>query len=349
MDVTCNTKALLAALDLARQVGSKSALPILECVVLTVTEGALRAESADLVLWTTSRIDATTRKPGATAVPHAWLRSVLPNCGAETALTLDGETLHLRSGRRHFKHAALDPALFPARPPEPREWHALPEGAAAVLERAVRFASTSDSREHLMSVQLRGGYANATNGHILTRLALQAELPETLLPSRLVHAIPRLVGPLHVGLTENHIAVQAGEARVTMPRFNASIAYPTVEEVIPPLGSGRNSVSVERVALAKAVVAVSSGLGSVPVVGISLDGAEMIVEGKDDDGGEGRDVIAAEQSKGGVRISFEPAYLLLLLNAQTGERVTLEWDGELDPMRVDAGDDTTLAMPKRWR
>ena len=336
-------------------VPSRAPRPVLEAVLIESAGDHLSLIATDLTVFVRVVVPASVTSSGDLLVPLRRLVELTRN-GARQ-LDLAGTTIAL--GAATHRLAVLDPSTFPVVPTPSGEVLAtlLRPTLARALAATSYAMSTDETRPHLSAlfVERRNGELRfvATDGH---RLAL-ARLPDDghdftlLVGRRTIEEVERLVaapgGLVRVHRDGDRVWFVSGEEWVSGKVVDAT--FPFYEQVIPEHFAGR--VTFPTKDLVEAVRAVAPK--GTPGVRLALQrDAARVVLGVDDGDGNLTEATVAASFEGELpaALGINAQYLRELLRALVDEdrTVTIELNGELDPLRVDsAGETTAVVMPLR--
>lgn len=207
----------------------------------------------------------------------------------------------------------------------------------AQLRRVIPAASTDDARPVLCGVHIADGVAAATDSYRLhvAELDLTADLPPMLLDAKALRkALGTSVKAARDGLTVNVPPPHSPHGEVG-PGF-----FPKWRQLVPAETSAVHQLTVDRLELLHAarralVFTEPRGRFTVPMA-LRSDSAGRAWVTARAEGGTFAEWMPAEGSvPGGLEgTGFNPAYLVGVLEAATGVRVTLCFRDELKPMVV---------------
>lgn len=355
MKLTIEKTSLFDALVFAKEVADRrSTMPILANVLLrTEAGGKLLIAATDLNLTVTAEVEAQVLEPGGLTLGARHLHEIvkaLPS-GIVSLRRADNQYAEVRAGKVEYKVVGMADRDFPKLPSVDGVKFATIKAdvLAGLIERSAFACSTDETRHHLNGALLRAEKASvamvATDGHRLSLARSQAEwsldAPKTsgeiLIPRK---GLARLRGLLE-GKTEvelgvapksGHLFCRAGAVLLAIKLIEAQ--FPPFENVIPKAPS--RCVTVSRLALIQAIHRVSI-MSSDKTLGVRFSGGDgaMRIEADNPDLGEGREELDIEYTGAGAfRIAANARYMLDALGAIEGEKVQLQVDGGLEPIKI---------------
>lgn len=353
-------RAFAAALArLKHIVARRAALPALEAVLIESVPGALFLTATDAKMFVRVAVAATVTDHGTLLVPLRRLVEITK--GPAARLQLAGDTVTV-GGVTH-KLTTLPPATFPAVPAPAGEvlFTMLRPSLAAALCRTTYAMSCDTTRPHLaaMLIERRTGPGGgelrfvATDGHRLALVRVADAGPDfsVLIGRQTVEHAARLAsdfgGIVRLQREGDRVWFVAGDEFVSGPVVDAT--FPSYEQVIPESFAGRITLTTAEIVEAVRAVA-PKGANSVSLV-LQRAAGQVVLRVDDGDGNAAETrVTATLVGELPAKVAFNGQYLRELLHAMPdGEReVTLEVNGEVDPVRVNgAGGGTAVAMPLR--
>jgi DNA polymerase-3 subunit beta len=263
---TVNKVELLKAIQTAeRAVNTKSSLPILSALMLTVEGAVLTVRATDLEVGIVATCLTLAREPGAAAVPGKQLVEFVRSLpGHDVTLTLADNKLEVMGGKSKFKLAVIGgQEEFPVLPKvEPTASFCIPESELkADLERVTIAASAEDTRPILQSLLWETDEAGetltltATDTHRLhvatTPINSAIGNLKVLVGARACGELIRLLN----GADDASVSVDANQIEVkthagTLTARLTEGQFPNVAKVIPTYSGG---VTLQRDDLAEVI------------------------------------------------------------------------------------------------
>jgi DNA polymerase-3 subunit beta len=373
MELTVAKKDLL---KLLARVGSvterRSTMAALSNVLFTAEGATLRLFATDNAMAMAGSIGAQVASPGVVALPAKDLIErvrMMPD-GPVSLATNERSIATLKAGvgARRYTVSGLPEVDFPAPPEVPSNGATLSIAARDMVDLIAHAAfsvSTDESRPHLNSalVEFDFGVVRmvSTDGHRLTKAEVSnagsAAKATLLVPLKAVLELRRVCDDLISDAgAEATLAITTSGSTAFFTAGTLVFSVKLVEAQFPPYAqvipkqSSRN-VRASRAALADALRAVSVA-ASEKTGGVRLHLGEGVVRiASESPGvGEGFDELPVDYSGSPVQVGLNGKYLLEVLASLTEEEVSMDLNGELDPMVVrPVGDRSFLAvvMPMR--
>lgn len=333
MKFAVKRKELLKALRLvSHAVDTKTPMPILQGVLFEVGDG-LRVSGTDLTTVVTAKVSATTESPGRAAAGVKALLKVVSQAAAgdDLSIELEGNVLHLYSGRCQFDLVAYSADDFP-KLPAPGALADV-DGAAIedVLVKAVYAASSDITQPNLCGVMLSIGGGNAearaVDGHrlVIATRACGGDLAPFFLPVSGAKNLLRVVGEeAKIGVDKDRLFVEAGGAIVSVRR--GEDRFPPLENAIPRDQAAH--VTVSKKAFTDALAGAATAADSVLLE--SFTGKLRVTAW----GGGYESMIDAEHEGEPVSVRLTIKYLLQALEHFGGDHVRIGTTGELDSITI---------------
>ena len=373
MELTVAKKDLL---KLLARVGSvterRSTMQALSNVLFTAEGSQLRLFATDNAMAMSGAIGAQVSAPGVVALPAKDLIErvrMMPD-GPVSLATNERSIATLKAGvgARRYTVSGLPEVDFPAPPEVPSTGSTLTIPARAMVDLIAHAAfsvSTDESRPHLNStlVEFDGETVRmvSTDGHRLTKAEVtsagSSSKATLLVPLKAVQELRRVCDDLlsdHGAEATLTITTAGSTAFFTAGSLVFSVKlieaqFPPYSQVIPKQ-STRN-VRASRAALADALRAVSIA-ASEKTGGVRLLLGEGVVRiASESPGvGEGFDELPVDYTGTPVQVGLNGKYLLDVLAALSEDEISIDLNGELDPIVVKpVGDRSFLAvvMPMR--
>jgi len=363
MEFTTPKSDLLALLTRAAPIAaSKSAQPILSCVLLEASDASLVVSASDLMSSITGRAPAEVKTPGILALPA---RDLLERIRAlpEGPIVLSGDagsvTLKAPGSSRRFKLPAAPADDYPPIPTPDGDAHEIPTATLADLIDHVSHAiSTDETRAHInsMLVEHEAGVlrAVATDGHRLAMREVDCEgkVPTLLIPLKAVREVRKLceVGEVFA-VRESKGSAFFEVGGVTFGTRLTASTFPPWRQVVPTKWPSTFRVGGAQLADAIRAVSLASDDKSGQRVALDVGRDRVRLSASGADRGEATDEVSGELDGPAVKIAASAAYLLDAIKAAGGEDVAIGMAGEVDPIVVKAVGDGTksvqVVMPMR--
>lgn len=371
MDLTAPRRDLLTTIETALPAADDgSAMPILHSLQVTcLPNGSVTVIGSDLIVACTARTQAKVKKAGSACIPAKLLRDVVARMReGDVTLSLKGSSLSIKgTGTRAATSIPTMPGEdYPTVPQPEGEAITVPAATIGALLKITRpTASTDETRAYLAAVLLTLDgetiRAVSTDGYrmsVVSRPMSSRSAGPWLVPTSFLSRVKMpdegelIVSARH---KQGPLAFQWGpeHARTTWVTKLVDAAFPSFEQVIPPRWD--MAVSASRQDLLDAVKTV--GVASKACLKLTAKGEAIDLHAEDAERCAMTDEVAAEIGPGNsgrdlaeVAIGLESSYVTQALQSLPGERVTLCFTGELDPMRIECADEPGyigIIMPRR--
>lgn len=325
---------------------------------LEVVAGTLTIAASDLVLSATASLPA---EGEGLAFLHGRLLldavEALP-AGELSLTTKDDHRATVVVRKSRFEVPGISPDDAPAPTQLPAEWIELSADVLGHVIAIVRHACSSDNtRPHLMGVQLESDgkllTARAVDGHRAVFACAEIDAPRfvAFLPVRIVEKLSALLKDAERVEIAHGSSVRALGRTLTCALPDGE--FPLFDQLFPPGDRARVATAPRATLLAAAQGAAQINAKedkSPHCAAMSIREGEIEFEASNALTGSADIRIEATTRGKPLRIGINGQYLADTLGAFPGEEITLSFDGELDPIRVQpAGDDRVAAviMPVR--
>jgi len=358
-----------AALALANAVADRrvTGQPILGNVLITARkDNNVEIAATDMTISIAEVVVAEVVKVGALTIGARYLHDVvktLPKGKPLNVKAMDNLWARLSIGRSEFKLMGQAPADFPALPSPKKSIKVamVPVDALAELvDKTVFSVSTDETRVNLNGVLFESngelGTMVSTDGHRLTKLSLPLAGPKLergiIIPRKGMLEIKRILDRLgggQVGVTVDgqHIFLQTDTMTLSVKLNN--VVFPPYEQVIPKKYDRR--VTADRAELVDMLTrAEVMAPGKTATVRVQLAPGSMQVTADNPDLGVAHQEIEVEYQGDPLVAGFNARYMLDILGGCESQRVTLDFQGELDPCvirPVEGSDYLGVVMPMR--
>ncbi|GHC61375.1 DNA polymerase III subunit beta [Limoniibacter endophyticus] len=347
----------IAKADLARVLGavtkvveSRSKIPILSNVLLSVDKGRLTVTGNDLDIEASASIAVLDAVDGELTVSAKMLNDIVKKAGSgDVSLEQKDATLIVKSGRSRFQLPILPASDFPSFPQS--DFSVDFDIDLAALVAPVAFAiSTEETRFYLNGVFLHVIEGKltvvATDGHRLARnMGPDAgEFTGVILPRKLVSILPK--GSVRVSLSQTKIRIVSDDVTLVSKLIDGT--FPDYQRVIPR--NNDKAVSCDRdelMAAADRVSTISSERGR--AVKLSIASGQITLTVNNPEAGSATDDVEAEYSGEPMEVGFNAQYVRDILGVLPAGQVTMNLADSGAPALVRGGIDglTLVIMPMR--
>lgn len=358
MNLTASKKDLVVALKRAASVADrKTTMPLLACAKLVASTGSLEVSATCLDVWIRGRCVADVSAPGSVAVSAKSLLARIESMPeGPVVLQVKGDHLAVSApgSSRRFSLATMSADDWPVLAEPAADVGSVPGATVlSLFERASHAVAHDETRPHLASllVERDGKHLRvvATDGHRLAKVEAPLKGPKAppmLIPGRAVREVARVAQGAEsielVCVPPNAFFTVDG---VTLGVRLVDATFPPYEQVIPK--DSPSVVTAERQPLVEAIRAVALASNE-KTGGVRLQmrpGAVRI--SAESQMGDGADEVAAEYSGAPAAVAAHAGYLLDALEAHGGQRVTIAFGGEVEPLVLRAAGFTAVVMPMR--
>lgn len=370
MDLLIHRDELVRALARAQGIVEKRpTLPILSAVLLQATPDGLRATATDKTMTVIADYQATVRTPGEIAVDAANFFQVAKVLAGDivTLSLVDNGRLEVRAGASVFKLATFNAADFPVTPAlDQARALSMESGALRRVIDRVHFAVAPDDNRY----GLNGAHVEDTSspsGSAVVRFVgtdgnrlCWAQAPYTgelgigrkmLLPRKGLGEIRKLLdgyeGPVSLAFGDRAALVQYPGVMVHVRLLEAD--FPDYRQVLP--SSFKRRALVDRDALREALRRVSIlATDATNSVRFQFSSEGLVLSARKLDAGDCREDVAIELSGEPISMGFNARFVIEVLGAMEGGRVSLELGDALAPCIIKDMDDENalfVVMPVR--
>lgn len=362
MKVTCSKDELAERLALvARAVSTRSAVHVLQGVLLRAEGGRLELAATDMELSLRASLEAEVEDEGAVVVPGRLLVDIsrlLPAGDVEIEYRPEEGSVRVESGPASYRLHTYSVEDFP-RLPEVEGLQSFSVDRAALLDtigRVSRSASRDESRPVLTGVLVRFEGAKlvmaATDSYRLsvkeTELAGESPALEAIIPARALGELARIadVGDtIDIGVQENQIVFQAAGALLTTRRIDGQ--FPNYKQLLPE--AFEHEVKMSRAELLEVVRRVAVMAERNNPLQLRFAEGELTVSTRTPDVGEAKESFPVEFAGDPLEIGFNPAFLRDGIESVDSDDIRIKLISPLRPVVIvgEAADYTYLIMPIR--
>lgn len=356
-----------AALTLAATVANhRSTMPVLANVLLeakTEGEGELVCSATDMMISITEHVPARVSKAGSLTIGVRHLLGVVKTLpgGDLSVKALDNHWAQIDAARSEFRLMGMPQADFPDLPdPKAAVFTSIPAHLLADLIQKTLFSvSTDEARVNLNGALFESdgkqGTMVSTDGHRLTKFSVPLAGPTfesgIIVPRKgmmeIRRVLDRVEGDCEIAVGEQHLFVRTEGVALSI-KLN-SVAFPPYQQVIP--GEFQRSVDMGRdellAALRRAEVMAPEKTATVR---LELSQGNLKFTADNPDLGVAHQDLPVDYDGEGFVAGFNATYLIAAAEACDGDKVRLEFQGELDPCvirPVDGPDFLAVVMPMR--
>ncbi|MDX2225903.1 MAG: DNA polymerase III subunit beta [Verrucomicrobiae bacterium] len=346
MKFTVSKEAFIESLQKVQSVvTSKTTLPILSNVLISVVNNVIELTTTDLDLGVRCQMQGEIESPGAVTLPVRRLFSIvreLPD--SELTLEVDDKNMaSIRCGQSYFKIVGIAADEFPPFPKleGARVFKVLQNQFRSVLKKTSYAISTDETRYVLngvlMSFKENKLTVVATDGRRLALVDHEMEFPKSsegdfILPTKAVNELGRLLSDkdeeLKISISENQISFFIGQTTLVTKLIEGT--YPNYRQVIP--SEPKERITLERESFMAAVHRVSLLTNDKSnSIKLSFGKNNLLITANTPDVGESKENLPINYKGKDVTIAFNPAFLLDPLRNVDNDTVTMDLIDELSP------------------
>jgi DNA polymerase-3 subunit beta len=362
LKLTCTRDELAEKLALvSRAVSTRSAVQVLQGVLLRAEGGRLQLAATDMELSLRAWLDAEVAEEGAVVVPGRLLGDIarlLPEGSVALTAKPDEGAMAVECGSASYRLQTYSVEDFP-RLPEVDTVQTSSVDAAALLDtigRVSRAASRDESRPVLTGVLVQFDGARlvmaATDSYRLavkeTELADAAPSLEAIVPARALTELARIAGgadTIELGVLENQIVFGVDGTWLTTRRIDGQ--FPNFRQLLPE--TFEHEVRATRSELLDVVKRVSVMAERSNPVRLRFAEGELTASIQAPDVGEARETVPLEFAGDPLEIGFNPGFLREGIESVEGDEIVVRLISPLRPAVLRGAEDdyTYLIMPIR--
>lgn len=362
MKVTCSKDELAEQVALvARAVSTRSAVHVLQGVLLRAEAGRLHLAATDMELSLRTSLEAEVDDEGAIVVPGRLLVDIsrlLPAGEVEIEYRAEEGTVRVECGPASYRLHTYSVEDFP-RLPEVEGLQKFSVDRAALLDtiaRVSRSASRDESRPVLTGILVRFEGSKlvmaATDSYRLsvkeTDLVGAAPDLEAIIPARALGELTRIAvegDTVEIGVQENQIVFQTDGALLTTRRIDGQ--FPNYKQLVPE--TFEHEVKVSRAELLEVVRRTAVMAQRNTPLRLRFAEGELTISAQTQDVGEARESLPVPFAGEPMEIGFNAEFLRDGVESVLSDEVTLKLISPLRPglLQGEADDFWYLIMPIR--
>lgn len=343
----------------------KQTMPVLSNLLFEVEQGGVFVTGTNMEVELVCELEGVqVLSEGRVTIPARKLSDIcrsLPD-SAEIELSLEGDKVHLRSGKSQFSLSTLPADQFPNIEEDDHDISiAFKQNEFKSMIEATAFAmAQQDVRYYLngMLLEIGSQYVRtvATDGHRLAMASMSTdmELPElkqVIVPRKGIIELARLLSDedeeVEISIGQSHVFSKIGNYRFTSKLIDGK--FPDYNRVIPQ--GGDKIVIADRHAL-KAVFSRASILSHENIRGIQLhlSNNQIQVFANNPEHEQAEDYLDVIYDGGDLQIGFNVSYLIDVMNAISDDSVKLTLSNSNSSALIestDSSDRLYVVMPMR--
>lgn len=367
MKLTTNKDQLAKNLNLvSRAVGLKPTLPVLNNVLLSLSQGQLRLSATNLETSISLSLPVEQEEAGDITVPARLLTEFVNNLpDSQVSLATKEEKLVVKGGKFEASFAGINASEFPnlTTDGEADKVFFTKELAKAISQ--TTFAASSDEGRPVLTgllIEFTKGQVNlvATDGYRLAkkRLMVDASLEtKYLVPAKALNEVARLIAEVDADQeisvqtieAKNQLLFHLGPIQVTTRLLDGT--YPPYQSIIPESFKTRAVLPTDDLAQAvKATALFARDLGNVIHLEIDPVAKQVQLSAKTAQVGTGSTSLEAAVEGEKLVVALNSNYLTAGLSALSAKQITIEGnDSNKSVLIRPVGDDNFfyIIMPVR--
>jgi DNA polymerase-3 subunit beta len=338
-------------------VGKQTALPVLRNIKLTAKDGALKLFTTNLSTGTlVSLKDLSIFSEGEILCDASKLTTIIKELPEKEIRMETDENGHLilECEKSHFRLFTMSPDEFPSEPEIPEEKLVPIDHQFFESLGKAKYAASKDNGRYNLNCLYLDKEVVATDGHRMGVIRKNLGFDNILVPLDFVNLILKKNhkengNSFQVGCFQNIMFIKSEN----LTRFGRLIdgEFPDYSQVIP--NGAPRSATVDRLKLFQAIKRIMLMSGKNYQMRFEFWPHSLILSSFSQELGDASEEIEAEynsegpEKQGFFAIGFNGKYLQDMLEVLEGERVTMEMNNEVSPVKIDEGDSTHILMPLR--
>ncbi len=343
MKFTILQQDLLPSLQaVARSVGTRSTLPVLDNILLSADKGKLKIAATNLEIGVIKYINVDTEVPGEITVPAKTLVELISGLKQDKVLLeTTGEVLSIESGKLKASINGISAAEFPAIPLSSESGVIFPK-EAFLTSSQILFASAVDEGRPVLTgilTEAVGGKLDfvATDGFRLAHR--QFNLPtdkaqfKSLIPKRTFEEVLRIISEeaieeinISTSANQNHVLFNLGSTIVSSRLIEGQ--FPNWGKIIPQKIVAR--ALVEKEELLKAIkLAAIFAKNEANIVVLTTKKGILKLQSQAKEVGSQENEIEGEMEGEQLTIAFNTKFLLDAISNSPSTQVMIEFSGSL--------------------
>lgn len=335
----------------ARSVGFRSQLPVLDNILLSVEEAGLKIAATNLELGVVKHLKVEVKEQGAITIPAKTLVELISGLSqSEITLESHNEILMVHAGKLKASVNGIAASEFPVIPLSSEKGVIFPKEAFLSSAQILFAAAVDEGRPILTGIltEVSGGKLDfvATDGFRLAHRQLQ--LPESksseaegfrsLIPKRTFEEVLRLVSEEEVDEVklsssgnQNHIVITFSNTQVSSRLIEGQ--FPAWGKIIPQKLVAKTLV--EKDDLLKAIkLAAIFAKNEANIVVFSTKKGALKLESHAKELGSQENEIEAEAEGEELTIAFNTKFILDAVSASPSQKVMIEFSGPLSAAMI---------------
>lgn len=328
----------------SRFVSSRSQLPVLSNILISVKQGKLRLAATNLEMGISYKIGAKVEEEGAVTLPARLVVELVSNMPAgQTSFEEKAGQVTISTPSSSATLSSIPASEFPTVPEDVgKDVFSLPGDVfRSIASQVVFSAATDEARPSLTGVLLLFGdnlRAIATDGFRLSYKELLIKGKgggerRILVSARAIDELSRVLGEgeeVAVSVAEKESQILFGREGLVLTGRLLGGDFPDFEKVIPKAGTHKAIVNKEEFARAvRAASVFAREAASVVRLGIEKD--RLLVSAESQQYGKDEVILEAKTEGEGLVAAFNYRYILEFLGSIQGDEVSFETEGPTSP------------------
>jgi DNA polymerase-3 subunit beta len=366
MQIKIKRAEFLKGLYLAQSIADrKGTMPVLANVLIR-SEGkdSVLCAATDLRVGVVAEMKAEVIEEGGMSIGAKHLHEIVKGLPGEDVdfKRTENNWAEVKAGKAQYRLVGMSDRDFPRLPDQRAvEWKEIDAATVSdMIDKTIFSVSSDETRRHLSGIYLEWLEGTvrmvSTDGHRLSKVEKEvgAGLPlevGVIVPRKGVMEMKRLLegtqGTCDVGMHEGNLFVRSSDVTLSIKLVDAQ--FPPYKQVIP--SDNEKKVLVERALLLDSLKRMAI-MSTERNGGIRFDLAKgtLRIASDNPDLGEAQEDLDVDYDGGELTIGFNARYFIDVLTEMSGQRVVLEFNGELDPGLVRGEEGTAyvgVVMPMR--
>lgn len=335
----------------SRSVGVRANLPVLGNISLEAESGKLKLSATNLEVGIIKKVSANILEDGSVTVPAKTLNEVISSLsGAEIELKAEGELLKIHSGKFKAQLNGITASEFPVIP-ETKDFSVeIPKEVFKDNIPQISFASAVDEgrpvltgilteiKEGSFEVVATDGFRLAHKRH--TQEGLKGVNFKALIPRRTLDELVRIIGEetesfekIGIATTDNQnqIIFKAGSSVLSSRLIEGK--FPSWEKIIPSEFISKAGINREEFIKGLKLASVFAK-GEANVINLKISEKGIGLTSQTKELGSQDAEIEAEVKGGDLEVAFNSKFLLDAVINCPGEKINIEFSGNLSAARV---------------
>ena len=333
--------------SVGRSVGIRSALPILDNILLSVEKGKLKIAATNLEIGVIEYLTVDAEVEGEITVPARTITEIVSGLG-QTKIEIEaaGEILTIKSAKFKASINGISASEFPAIPISLEKGVAFPKKAFSSLSQILFAAAVDEGRPVLTGVltEVKTGRLDfvATDGFRLAHLslAIPKDTPDfkSLIPKRTLEEVLKIfsesdVDSINISTSsdQNQIIFNLGQTIVSSRLIEG--VFPAWEKIIPNEFVSRVIVDKEMLLTAIKLAAVFAK-SETNILIINVNKGILSLQSSTKEIGSQENEIEAETEGEEIQIAFNTKFLQDAISACPSSQLTMEFSGSLSAAQI---------------